>query len=162
MAADHGWVRRRLESQKPVLQIEHISDVFVPSPGQEVGSGAHPSQRDPKMLSEIMEMVLSSRGWSSQLEVGSLINRWESLVGPAIAQNCWIEEFSDDGILTLRTRTTSWHTQIRALLAMLDKKIATEIGEGVVKKIVVNGPHVRSWKHGRYSVPGRGPRDTYD
>ena len=47
------------------------------------------------------------------------------------------------------------------VLAALDARIAEEIGEGVVKQIIVKGPEKPSWRHGRYSVPGRGPRDTY-
>ncbi|MDP9806340.1 putative nucleic acid-binding Zn ribbon protein [Trueperella bonasi] len=162
MAERHGWVRRRIETHIPLREEEQMGeDVFVPSPGQEVGSGARPSKRDPKPLSFIYPNIVDRMGWKERLDVGAVSVRWPAIVGPAIAQNCVVEDFSDDGILTLRAKSTSWQTQVRALLAFLDKKLAEELGEGVVKDIVVNGPHVPSWKHGPYSVPGRGPRDTY-
>ena len=83
------------------------------------------------------------------------------IVGPTVAKHCTVEDFSDGGRLTLRTSSTSWETQIRALQATLEATLAKEVGEGVVKEIVVKGPSQPSWKHGRFSVRGRGPRDTY-
>lgn len=165
MAEARGWVRRRKEPSIDLSQKlgDPIGDEpFVPSPGQDVGSGARPSHRDPKMLIDLVKRTIKDRGWESQLEVANVAGRWPEIVGETVAANCKVEEFSDDGVLTLRARTVSWETQIRALLAHLDKRLASELGEGVVKKIVINGPNVPSWKHGRYSVKGRGPRDTYD
>lgn len=162
MAERHGWVRRRIETHNPLLDQDQMGeDVFVPSPGQDVGSGARPSKRDPKSLSFVYTGLIERMGWKTNLDVGAVAARWPEIVGPALAQNCVVEDFSDDGVLTLRAKSTSWQTQIRALLAFLDKKLADEVGEGVVKEIVVNGPNAPSWKHGPYSVPGRGPRDTY-
>ena len=102
------------------------------------------------------------RGWTQRLEVASVVSRWDEIVGPTVARHCTVEEFAEDGTLTLRTSSTSWETQIRALLATLETTLAEEIGEGVVKRIVVKGPALPNWKHGRFSVPGRGVRDTYD
>lgn len=162
MAEQQGWVRRRVETHNPLRETDQIGEeVFVPSPGQDVGSGARPSKRDPKPLSFIFGHLVAKMGWQERIDVGALCARWPTIVGSALADNCVVEDFSDDGVLTLRASSTSWQTQIRALLAFLDKRLADELGEGVVKDIVVNGPHVPSWKHGPYSVPGRGPRDTY-
>ena len=96
------------------------------------------------------------------LGVASGVSRWDEIVGPTVARHCTVEEVAEDGTLTLRTSSTSWETQIRALLATLETTLAEEIGEGVVKRIVVKGPALPNWKHGRFSVPGRGVRDTYD
>ncbi|VEI13350.1 DUF721 domain-containing protein [Trueperella bialowiezensis] len=162
MAEQHGWVRRRIETDNPLRDEDQMGEeVYVPSPGQDVGSGARPSKRDPKPLSFIVSGLVEKMGWQERLSVGSVQARWPQIVGDAVAQNCVVEDFSDDGVLTLRAKSTSWQTQIRALLAFLDKKLADELGEGVVKDIVVKGPNAPSWKHGPYSVPGRGPRDTY-
>ena len=142
---------------------EHLGEeIFVPSPGQEVGTGSRPSWRDPKPLGLLLKATIKERGWGSQLDVAAVAAQWPKLVGETVAANCVVESFDDDGVLVLRTRTVSWETQMKALASTLDKRLASELGEGVVKKIEINGPHVRSWKHGRLSVQGRGPRDTYD
>ncbi|WP_255313893.1 DUF721 domain-containing protein [Trueperella pecoris] len=162
MAEAQGWVRVRMAARVELVKEDQIGEeIFVPTPGQDVGSGARPSKRDPKPLDMIFSHLIASRGWKSQLEVGSVAARWPDIVGPAICENCVVEDFSEKGILTLRAKTSAWQTQIRALSAFLDKRLEEELGPGVVKEIVVGGPNTPSWKHGRYSVPGRGPRDTY-
>lgn len=165
MAEARGWVRRRMESTLD-LKAERPGPIGdeprVMSPGQDVGSGARASHRDPKSIMTLMKKTVQERGWESKLDVASVAVRWPNIVGESVAANCKVVEFSDDGVLTLQTRTVAWESQMRALLNHLDARLAKELGEGVVKEIVINGPHVPSWKHGRLSVPGRGPRDTYD
>ncbi|QJC21060.1 DUF721 domain-containing protein [Arcanobacterium buesumense] len=164
MAADQGYVRRRNTSRATLAatQPEPIGDKpLVPSPGQDVGSGARPSYRDPQPLFVLIEKAIEERGWKTHVDVASVVTRWPEIVGPAVAANCSVVDFSDDGVLTLQAKTVAWETQIRSLLHHLDARLAQELGEGVVKEILLNGPYVPSWKHGRLSVPGRGPRDTY-
>jgi predicted nucleic acid-binding Zn ribbon protein len=43
------------------------------------------------------------------------------------------------------------------LVAVLNEAL----GQGSVTRVQVIGPQAPSWKKGRRSVPGRGPRDTY-
>ncbi|WP_300046911.1 DciA family protein [Trueperella sp.] len=160
MAEVQGWVRVRMAARIERETEQIGEDVVVPTPGQDVGSGSRPSKRDPKPLGIVFDHIVKSRGWTTQLEVGSVAARWPQIVGPAIANNCQVESF-ENGVLTLRAASTSWQAQMRALSAFLDKRLEEELGHGVVKEIVVSGPFARSWKHGRYSVPGRGPRDTY-
>lgn len=167
MAEQKGWVKRRKEARL-LLADQHSSqtqlgdDVYVPVPGQEVGSGARPSWRDPHFFGEMMDLTIKERGWTNALDVASMASRWPEVAGPNVAHNSSVEEFSDDGVLTIRARTVGWETQLRALTAAIDARLAQVLGEGVVKEIIIKGPHQRSWKHGRYSVPGRGVRDTYD
>ncbi|XCB29142.1 DciA family protein [Arcanobacterium hippocoleae] len=163
MAEMRGWVRIRKQPRITREESTPLGDpVFVPLPGQEVGSGARPSRRDPKILGKMLDHTFTERGWGAQLEVAKLYGQWKQIVGEKVAENCQIEEFDAAGILTIRTRTVSWQTQLRALAAQLDARLAQVLGEGVIKEVRILGPHQRSWKHGRYSVPGRGPRDTYD
>lgn len=164
MAESRGWVKRRVEStlELKAERPDPIGDApIVASPGQDVGSGARPSARDPKPLAVLVTKLLAERGWKSRVEVASVAARWPEIVGEAIAQNCEVVEFSDDGVLILQAKSVAWETQLRALMVHLEARLASEVGEGVVKQIEIRGPHVPSWKHGRYSVPGRGPRDTY-
>lgn len=132
------------------------------SPYQEVGSGARPSRRDPKTVGTLLENFVQLHGWKEQLEVAQVTQRWPDIVGENFAANCQVVEFSDAGVLTLQTKTVSWQTQVKALLAVLDARLAEVLGEGVVKEIIVNGPNTPSWRHGPRVVAGRGPRDTYD
>ena len=126
----------------------------------DVGSGAHPSRFDPHRLSEVLAALTEAAGWAADLDVGQLSARWPQIVGEDVARNCPIESF-DDGVLVLRASSTSWKTQINALRATLAQTIESELGGGVVREIEVKGPPQRSFKRGPYSVPGRGPRDTY-
>ena len=137
-------------------------EVYTPGPGWgDVGSGPRPSRRDPKPTAMLLKRAVQDKGWTQRLEIASVAAQWPKIVGPNVAKNCVVEEFTEEGVLTLRASSSSWETQIKALLAALDARIAEEIGEGVVKQIIVKGPEKPSWRHGRYSVPGRGPRDTY-
>ncbi|MFY9263043.1 MAG: DUF721 domain-containing protein [Actinomycetaceae bacterium] len=164
MAEARGWVRRRIDANLEIKaeRPEPIGEApLVVSPGQDVGSGARPSSRDPKLLGTLLNKTIAERGWKTRLDVAQVANRWSEIVGDAVAANCAVVDFSVDGVLTLKARSVAWETQLRALAAHLDQRLAHELGEGVVKEIVIQGPHVPSWKHGRLSVPGRGPRDTY-
>ena len=156
-----GQMARELEQGQGE---EGIGDEPVsPGPGWgDVGSGPRPSRRDPHPISDLLERTIRDKGWGTQLKVAAVLARWPEIVGPTIAKHCVVESFDDDGVLTLRTSSTSWEAQINALLATLEARVVEEVGEGIVKKIMVIGPNRPSWKHGRLSVPGRGPRDTYD
>ena len=140
--------------------MEPLGDAVVQPAGTgDVGSGARPSHRDPHPISMLLERVIKDRGWQQKIETAAVFARWPQIVGETVAKNCQVESFTDDGVLTLRTSSTSWETQIRALLATLDATLAREIGPGVVKDIVVKGPERPQWSTGRYSVRGSGIRN---
>ncbi|MCI7551025.1 MAG: DciA family protein [Actinomycetaceae bacterium] len=167
LAQNKGWVRikkSRTASNPAEKRVEdRIGDpVYEPVPGHDFGSGSRPSYKDPHLISQYLESVARQRGWKKHLDVGAIMARWPQIVGPHVAQHCVVEDYSDDGVLTLRTNSTGWQVQLKALSAYLDRRLAEEVGEGVIKDIVIKGPHLPNWRHGKYSVPGRGPRDTYD
>ena len=158
-----AFARGEVRIRQPLASQTDDDEVWTPGPGWgDVGSGPRPSRRDPRPIGQLLGRFVRDRGWTQRLEVASVVSRWDEIVGPTVARHCTVEEFAEDGTLTLRTSSTSWETQIRALLATLETTLAEEIGEGVVKRIVVKGPALPNWKHGRFSVPGRGVRDTYD
>ncbi|MGL4174160.1 MAG: DUF721 domain-containing protein [Actinomycetota bacterium] len=115
---------------------------------------------DPRVVSVELGQILTERGWDTHIAVGSVMGRWPSIVGEAIAQQCFPESFSG-GVLVLRTTSTSWATQIRLLIPNILARLAEELGEETVKKIRVQPPNAPTWRHGRLTVRGRGPRDTY-
>lgn len=116
--------------------------------------------RDPQGLGNVVSRLVSDRGWSSPLAVGSVMAHWDTLVGPDIAAHCQPESF-EETTLHIRCDSTSWATQLRLLSASLLAKFDEALGRGVVTKILVLGPAAPSWRKGFRTVKGRGPRDTY-
>jgi predicted nucleic acid-binding Zn ribbon protein len=123
-------------------------------------SGAHPDARDPQPFGSAVDRLVAELGWQTPVAVGGVLGRWDDIVGEQIAEHCQPETFAE-GVLTLRTTSTAWASQLRLLSTQLRRRLAQELGDGVVTRIVVRGPTAPSWKRGRYSVAGRGPRDTY-
>ncbi len=116
--------------------------------------------RDPQGLGNVVSRLVSDRGWSSPLAVGSVMAHWDALVGPEIAAHCQPESF-EETTLHIRCDSTSWATQLRLLSATLLAKFDESLGRGVVTKLMVLGPTAPSWRKGFRTVKGRGPRDTY-
>lgn len=127
--------------------------VYLPSAPQ--------SARDPAPLGDAVHSLARQLGWKQPLSIGGVIGRWREVVGDQIADHCVPETF-EEGVLVVRTDSTAWATQIRLLTPQLDRRLAEEVGEGVVTSITVLGPGGPSWKRGTRRVQGgRGPRDTY-
>ncbi len=129
-------------------------------------SGPGPDRRDPQSLGSSVDRLMRERGWEEPTAVGGLTGRWPEIVGDDVAEHVRPETFepAPDGrglILVLRADSTAWATTMRLLLPTLRHRIDTELGSGAVRDINVLGPAAPSWKHGRFHVPGRGPRDTY-
>jgi predicted nucleic acid-binding Zn ribbon protein len=124
-------------------------------------SGAHPDARDPALLGDVVDRFVVENGWSTDLAVHGVFGRWESIVGREVAAHCTPETFAD-GLVTVRTDSTAWATQLRLLATTIVRRLNEELGQGTVLRIDVQGPTAPSWRRGRRSVRGgRGPRDTY-
>ncbi len=124
-------------------------------------SGARPDARDPQTLGTTLSRLVAERGWQESVAVGGVVGRWEAVVGSEIAAHCLPETF-EQGVLVVRADSTAWATQVRLLTATLLRKMADEVGEGTVTKVVVRGPSQPSWRRGPRVAPGsQGPRDTY-
>lgn len=117
--------------------------------------------RDPMLLGDQLDALVTERGWKVDVAVGAVLGRWPSIVGAEIAQHCAPVEF-DLGVLIVRADSTAWATQLRLLGSTLLGRLAAEVGEGTVSEIRVVGPSAPSWSRGSRRVQdGRGPRDTY-
>ncbi|WP_431710726.1 DUF721 domain-containing protein [Glutamicibacter uratoxydans] len=119
-----------------------------------------PNARDPRAIGDVIGRLSKTRGWGTQVAVGSVLGRWSQIVGEEIAAHCKPESF-EDTVVVVRCDSTSWATQLRLLSHELLKRFDAELGPGIVTVIRVLGPNAPSWRHGRRSVAGRGPRDTY-
>jgi len=123
-------------------------------------SGSGPSARDPQSVGALFDRVIAEKGWRANLGVASLLGQWPRFVGVVNAQHTTPERFHD-GELVVRAESTTWSTAIRLLAPQIVARLNEALGEATVTSIKVLGPTARSWKKGRRSVPGRGPRDTY-
>ncbi|WP_175957168.1 DUF721 domain-containing protein [Schaalia sp. Marseille-Q2122] len=111
-------------------------------------------------LGAVLGRMVRAEGWDQPTKLGSVMAKWQTIVGPSVAQHCVVETFEDDRLI-VRCDSTAWANQMTLLLPHIERRIAEEVGHGVVKQVIIRGPHRPSWKKGLYSVPGRGPRDTY-
>ena len=108
-----------------------------------------------------MEDLVRRKGWATDLNVHTLLGRWGLLVGSGVAAHSRPEAYADT-VLTVRTDSTAWATQLRMMAPRLVARLNEQLGEGTVTRVTVLGPDAPSWKKGLRSVrDGRGPRDTY-
>ncbi|WP_253864568.1 DciA family protein [Prauserella halophila] len=123
-------------------------------------SAAGADERDPQSLGRIASRMASQFGWSDRLAGGHVFGRWATLVGEDVAEHAQPVSLTD-GELVVRASSTAWATQLRLLQRQLLAKIASGVGNGVVKRMKIQGPAAPSWRKGPRHVSGRGPRDTY-
>lgn len=124
-------------------------------------SGAHPDDRDPKLLSDALKRLVESKGWTTDISVHTMLARWPALVGPDNAAHSHPESYVDT-VLTVRADSSVWASSLRAMAPQVVAILNDNLGEGTVTLVKVLGPAGPSWKKGRLSVrDGRGPRDTY-
>ncbi|WP_312347473.1 DciA family protein [Actinomyces sp.] len=115
---------------------------------------------EPRALGSVIGRMSKRRGWDGPTAMGSVMAKWPDIVGEQVAEHCHIETFEGER-LVVRCSSTAWTKQLRLLLPHIERRIEEEVGPGVVTQVIVRGPAAPSWKRGRLSVPGRGPRDTY-
>lgn len=123
-------------------------------------TGSGPDERDPQGVGETVERLVDERGWRGDLRLAAAVARWPVVVGDQVAAHTTADRFAE-GVLYVQADSTSWATQVRMMASVIVAKLAADIGDGVVTRIVVQGPSTPSWKHGGRRVKGRGPRDTY-
>jgi len=116
--------------------------------------------RDPLLLGDQLDRLLSDRGWKVDVAVGSVMGRWPQIVGDEVAQHCTPVTF-ELGVLTVRADSTAWTTQLRLLEASIMGRLDNEVGKGTVAALKIVGPSAPSWSKGPRRSQGPGPRDTY-
>lgn len=116
--------------------------------------------RSPKSAGSTIDDVLNQFSWDGELTRAELFAGWAEIVGDQNAQNSTPEELQN-GQLLVRCKSTAWATQLRIMQLQILERIAAEYPTLKIENIRFVGPDAPSWKKGKYSVPGRGPRDTY-
>lgn len=140
---------------------EKANTYWVPPPGvarSKCGTG--PSRFDPKLIGDIAKSEVAKREWHRNIATGTVIGRWDEIVGDVVAQHCPVESF-ENGKVVVQADSTAWAQQLKLLLPQVMRRIDEVVGQGIVESVVVLPPRAPSWSHGGYRVPGRGPRDTY-
>lgn len=130
--------------------------------GIEAGGGTpFASGRDPERLGDQIEKMIADRGWQADVAAGSVMSRWPDIVGEQVAGHSEPVAY-EDGVLTVRTDSTAWATQLRLLTSTILGRLAEDVGPETVVELRVVGPSAPSWRKGpRRASGGRGPRDTY-
>lgn len=123
-------------------------------------SGAGASPRDPQGIGGVMDRLVSGRGWRTPVAVGSVMTLWPELVGAYVAEHCVPESF-EDTVLRVRCSSTAQAANMRMLQSQVLRTIEKRLGPGIVTRLDIVGPAAPSWRKGRRSIRGRGPRDTY-
>ncbi|WP_307864705.1 DciA family protein [Allobranchiibius sp. CTAmp26] len=127
----------------------------------DIGQGrAQDDGRDPSLLGNQFDKLLSERGWQLDVAAGAVMGRWREIVGEDVAAHSEPVAYAD-GVLTVKADSTAWATQLRLLASTLLGRMEQVVGADVVTELRVTGPGSPSWSHGLRSAPGRGPRDTY-
>lgn len=117
---------------------------------------------DPQLINDLLKNLIQDRDWQSGLAEGSLFVNWEKLVGIEIAEHS--EPITIlDGVLTIRTTSTAWATQLNLISNDLLTSLQKSSPGVLVEALHIIGPQSPSWKRGVRSIKGaRGPRDTYN
>lgn len=123
-------------------------------------SGPGRSARDPRTLGSVVDSLVTHRGWKTPVNVSSVLADWAALVGAGNAEHTWPESF-EDTVVRVRCDSTAYATQLRLMQSQILRTFADRLGEGIVTKLEIHGPVGPSWRKGRWTVQGRGPRDTY-
>ena len=128
-----------------------------PKPARE----ANLNPTDPQLISDVLKNLIQDREWQSGIAEGNLFANWESIVGAEIAEHT--EPITIlEGVLTIRTSSTAWATQLQSVHDQLVATISSSAPGALVESLRFSGPTAPSWKKGIRTIRGaRGPRDTY-
>lgn len=129
-------------------------------PQEQQRSGAHPDDRDPQLVGDVLNHVIQERGWKRRIGLSTVLRRWPDLVGEANAEHSTPVNFAN-GVLTVDCDSTAWASAMRYTASQLVARLNSKLGEQTVLRVDFRGPKAPSWKKGPRSVDGRGPRDTY-
>ncbi len=124
------------------------------------GSEAYGVGRDPGSFAEAMESLTFSMGWGADIARAELMEQWPTIVGADVAGHA-IPVGTSDGVMEIQCDSSAWATQLRLMRSTLLESLTQKFPNAGIVELSIKAPGAPSWKHGRRSVPGRGPRDTY-
>lgn len=125
------------------------------------GSRPFDKGRDPLTAGASLDALISDFKWSAELGEAELFVSWAEVAGADIAAKTSPETFRD-GVFEVRATSTAWATQLRLLNGIILEKLQTKFPTLEIIELKVLNPSGPTHKRGRLSVPGQGPRDTYN
>lgn len=116
--------------------------------------------REPVTLAAAFGQMRRTLGWHTPLAQAELMDAWVEIAGEETAAHS-TPMHVDDGTLVVQCDSTAWATQLRRMRSAILGAIAKRYPDARVDDVRFLNPGAPSWKRGRRSVSGRGPRDTY-
>lgn len=116
--------------------------------------------RDPRGLGDVITDLTRDSGWDGRLSEEDLLLDWTTVAGAETAQHAQPVALGE-GILTIRCDSTAWAKQLQLMRSNILTRILEHHPDAGIHTLRFIGPDVPSWKFGRRTIPGRGPRDTY-
>lgn len=129
----------------------------APTTAEQFPFGPH---REPVTTGDLLGQFFRRNEWSAPVAQAEVIEHWVELVGEQTAQHA-TPLHVESGVLVVQSDSTAWATQLRSIRATIIAAIADRYPAAAIDDLKVLNPGAPSWRHGRRSVPGRGPRDTY-
>ena len=116
---------------------------------------------DPQLISDVLKNLIQDRDWQSGIAEGNLFANWGNIVGAEISEHT--EPIAIlDGVLTIRTSSTAWATQLNLISNDVLASLQASAPGALVEKLSIIGPQGPNWKRGIRTIRGaRGPRDTF-
>ena len=116
--------------------------------------------REPRSFLDAMDSLTSAMGWGLDLARAELMEQWPDIVGREVALHA-TPTGASDGVMEIQCDSSAWATQLRLMRSTLLESLSEKFPSAGIVELSIKAPGAPSWKHGRRSVPGRGPRDTY-
>ena len=85
------------------------------------------SGSEPRPLAESLDRLTSSLGVPSAAALGAVFDRWDDIVGPAVAEHVQPRSLRD-GVLVVEVDQPAWATQLRFLEADVLRRVAEVTG----------------------------------
>ncbi len=91
---------------------------------------------DPRRLRDSLDRISQSLGGPPARALAAIFERWETIVGPALAAHSWPISLVRD-TLTLGVDQPGWATQLTYLESDLIRRISEVAGPGAVARVRV-------------------------
>ena len=115
-------------------------------------SGSGPDLRDPQRLAYAIDSWADQTGNQSQLTVAGLTSRWAEIVGDVVASHVTADEYHQEaggGRLVITADSPGWQSSMKYQQDTILKRIAEELGSGLVTTIevrVVGAKRRKGWR----------------
>ena len=133
--------RVRSAAKKQQARPSNFGRFFRPR-GRGGFSGPGPDARDPRRLGNAMDSWANDRGVQAELTVAGLTSRWEEIVGDHVARHVTADEYHrlpTGGRLVITADTPAWESTMKYQIDTIKRRIAEELGDGLVTVVEVRG-----------------------